>query len=916
MTDKEILSNSKRIIDIKKDVDTGDAAIPDIKDQVLEKFLDDCVNRARFVDSSLIISAVSKEFRNVFGVDAPNFEIKNDCRLLIDENENGELEDSEAIEIKEDPMRPESQKESATFIDSYAVLNAARFDYPLPLKNFKDDTADIPANKQKFFIDSRKAEESSGFHSPICPPGFDKWAGAKVYDKICKNYDFNEVALYKIFSNIPANTIPETFTMNFDGDDKFECNINEDGEITKNNFTYYLKADDKGNTGDSEQQLRKACSEGINVIPKGICVPKDEAPIKWYSLPIKVNSSRQGNKYYYSYSFKGTPFEKTETPIVKFVLKDSDGKEFSNGFLIMCPDPAQDMPSFGDSYKVIYNYKFCFNILYRNPKGGSLNVGENYDVHHKIWFIEWDTRTRRRYTATFTPLNSVPDECKKSIAIFIQNMLKDCLNYESLISQRMINNNIPDYTTSMQLMNNLNNEITRFIHPRRSARGSWDLVMDALEKRVIYDLTGKTTITADEKEKLLKSVTETKTTLEYEGEKDFIVEWVATTIIKWPKFLLRWFKSISNPRYEKFKKIHVVSKSIVKNFNNNYVRESSLGTDSYLGPKDGDLTRKIIFSSSQGNDMITLSKLVNEIMSDGDRECLVKEGKLKYKTSMLFKYPRVYTKIKVDKLGWLTINDTKKYEIVYDTKLEERPTYDKIQRATDLNWFMKNNTDLFAAAFQTLSSRIDKRTGTLRKTCNLLDSANINIQMLAQKKAELKSLYKYLNAFEITGGFGTKEALIQLTAWEGEDIGSIYSSLERMGTVYLLSDNTTLKTYKVPSISTNSIVSSMTNNLQIQKFEKNYIKTTITELIEQVSDTQYEYNLTGDNNAKTDKEYYVIDNVSGEYRLANEEEIIDENLYMLYERGSASSGPVFKVKLQHDIPKSFEGHNPRLVKAY
>ena len=188
MTDNEILLNSKRIIDIKKDIESGDTASPDIEDQVREKFLDDCINRARFVDSSLIIAAVAKEFRNVFGVDAPNYEITSECRLPLDKNENGRFEEDECIEIKDDPMRDPNIKTSKTFIDSWAVIDAARFDCPFPVQNFEHDESLLPVEKQKFFVDKKRDEESSSFHFPICPPGFDKWAGAKVYDKICKNF--------------------------------------------------------------------------------------------------------------------------------------------------------------------------------------------------------------------------------------------------------------------------------------------------------------------------------------------------------------------------------------------------------------------------------------------------------------------------------------------------------------------------------------------------------------------------------------------------------------------------------------------------------------------------------------------------------------------------------------------------------
>ena len=317
-----------------------------------------------------------------------------------------------------------------------------------------------------------------------------------------------------------------------------------------------------------------------------------------------------------------------------------------------------------------------------------------------------------------------------------------------------------------------------------------------------------------------------------------------------------------------------------------------------------------------------MKQLVNDIMSDDDRAYLREKGLVKYNTIKSFFTRKVvgykYNQILIDDV-WYPIDDTK-YDVINDKSEEERPTYDRIQRATDLNWYILNHPELFSEAYQTLVSRIDKRTGTLRKTMNILDSANINKQMIEQKKQELKGLFSYMNSFEISGGFGTKEATIQLTAWEGEALSFVYANLERMGTVYLLADNTTLASVDERL----DKLAEKTNNTQlaskIKRFDKNYIKTTITELIEQISDVQYEYNLTEDTEVVNGKKYYIIDSITGEYREPTEDEMIEiqknDNVDILYERGSATAGPIFKVALQDSIPRNFEGKNPRMVKVY
>ena len=84
MTDKEILEYSKQIIDAKTEIENSEATEPDIEDQIRNKFSEDSVNRARFIDSTVIIGGATKEFRNVFGVDAPHYELNKDCYFAID----------------------------------------------------------------------------------------------------------------------------------------------------------------------------------------------------------------------------------------------------------------------------------------------------------------------------------------------------------------------------------------------------------------------------------------------------------------------------------------------------------------------------------------------------------------------------------------------------------------------------------------------------------------------------------------------------------------------------------------------------------------------------------------------------------------------------------------------------------------
>ena len=249
MNSREILEYSRQLVAAKTEIETAQKAEPDLEDQVKTKFREDTVNRARFVDATLVIGAATKEFRNVFGVDAPHYELSDKCYLAVDRNGDGRyitsfdknnypiFDEGDGPIYVEDPMGQEET--TRYYLDCWELANAARFDSTLMCSNyFGDNGNELFVNKQKFFVDNKKDSESSAAHNPICPPGYDKWAGNKIYNYICKCFDLDELNLFRLLGNKNIQTIPYTFEIKANGDDKFECNINEDGIITKNIFNY------------------------------------------------------------------------------------------------------------------------------------------------------------------------------------------------------------------------------------------------------------------------------------------------------------------------------------------------------------------------------------------------------------------------------------------------------------------------------------------------------------------------------------------------------------------------------------------------------------------------------------------------------------------------------------------------------
>lgn len=954
MTSKEILENSKRIISIKKDIDSGDKTAPDLEDQVREMFYDDCANRAKFVDSSLIISASAREFRNVFGIDAPNFKITQDCKMMYDRNEDGKFDsNTEAIEIQ-DPMKDRTSDSSTEFIDSWDLINAARFDCPFPVSNFQDDPSKLPVDKQGFFVDSKKDEESSTFHSPLCPPGLNRWAGNKVYKNICNSFDLDEITVYKLFSDISNNTIPKGFTIECDSTtNPLECNINSNGEFVRNIFNYNLKKDSDGSTKDTETRLREFIKGGGCIVPRELLDTENpmltESPTKWYTTTIPVSSEHVNafyvKQYNYTYNFNGTPFQNTVTPIVSFRLKAD--REFNSGYAMLIPDASQlnELPTSGDKPISSIKLRYSFNVLYLEDEEEGIvfdntGAGGVYGLLVNLGFIKAE-----KYLAIFSPITSISEDAKKKIAGFILNLISSCLEYKSMIEERKINNIIPDYDNSIHTMEELYRTVNRFRNKGYHDDVDWDDVMNRLRDRVYYDIIGKVNPTLEEIANIRKHSEIYDIDMQYvEDKAQYIYDYYnIAMVIKDMQPEDATFTGMVLPIdeniYTSSNKIIINSTKLIKDFKYSTVKKNLIKSDYYLHPtNDGNIQFTSggyrgeygTFDEIIPDNSITLYKLVYEVLSNEEKLKLITTGRLKgrYYTTASAQGTVLsgekYTKIKIGDT-WFDIDSSEnapKFNVVYNYYEETRPSYNQIQRATDLNWFMKNNPELFVNAFNTITSRIDKRTGTLRKTLNLLDAANINIQMLEQRKKELKNLFRYMNAFEITGGFGTNELTIQLTAWEGEDLSSIYSVLERMGSVYVLTDNTRLKKYSgkdLPNvIKIDSAIRFAVNQIEIHFFDPNTcIKTAIKEIIEQASESEYEYNVSKDDAIKKEKTYYIINDL-GKYELAKKDELTNDNLIngILYERGTAISGPTFKVTLQTKVPESYAGKNARLVKVF
>lgn len=499
-------------------------------------------------------------------------------------------------------------------------------------------------------------------------------------------------------------------------------------------------------------------------------------------------------------------------------------------------------------------------------------------------------------------------------------MEKECLFYYDLADKRQIKIDIPDFQNSKEKIENILNTSEAYINAypkKRNLNNLWNNFMSALRDRVLYTIYGTVSSFSEEVNYKVgdpviynntayyciknthgswdtqnwakifdntRAITDHETTIQYNKSERIITRWDSKYIPGWPKWLRRLFKWWSEPHYENLDSITVSSNTVYRSISFTTKSNKAIDSKKYVFPKDKDVTKTF---GGNGNP-ITVRNFYNNVLTEVDKTYLRNKGII------------VGNKIRIgDKEK--DINSSELMEVFYQTSEEERPPYDNVKRAQELNIYLSTNPSLYRNAFITLSDRINKRTGTLRELCTLLESTGINYQMIDQRKRNIANLFSYINAYEITGGFGNNVATIKLAAWE--PYTSAYSNLERMGTVYLLADTTKIQFKDAEGNPTDSFI------------DGTYVKTTITEIVDMISDTSYNYEVTTDNYVVPNKIYYIYNEQLAEYQEAKEKDVTDDNINNLYER-TVSSGPVFNVTLQDEIPENFKGRNPRLVKMY
>lgn len=407
---KELITNSKNIIESKEEITSLENSKGGYIESIKEAFKKDNVNRIEFLKKNCIVAGLSLEFRNIYGIEPPYYDINRDKHLTIATSTGTGLNTSEKYkndstgEMEYAIKVPDiSGNMVTTFADCQELVNASLFE-----KDTKDNVDKMKfADKQRFFVDAKKNSESSSFFEPFCPPGLNKWSGTFLHELICKNFDTTELSLYNLLNgsatiNSKIETIySDTVTGSLSfikqaianikkffniktKNDYFSCNnpivSNTDGSgrITRHSFQY--------NVSDEQLEAYKESGAIAYGVDNG---GVDVSPSIYY---ITKSSIR-------------------ESCLVRYALVEKgESKKFCSGYAILTRHPDD-------------SNAFTFNIL---TQEGSLYKPST----SKSYFWGRLTVTNNHpYRAFFYPAASTDANVISAILKYYKSMLEEVIYY-------------------------------------------------------------------------------------------------------------------------------------------------------------------------------------------------------------------------------------------------------------------------------------------------------------------------------------------------------------------------------------------------------------------------------------------------------------------------------------------------------
>lgn len=921
MTKNNVIRDSAKILEWKEGINSVENSISDFVNQARAKFIEDSVFRERMVDSACLNAALSLEFRNIYGIEAPYFKISS-CAIGKDVDEKGNLTVNELIEWEE------GNKESIIFDDCQEVINAAAYDldknnFYVSTNNIPDDGSvdeklkaiirnndvsdkTLPSNVklkdlQNFFIDVRAGEDGSPFYAPFLAPGLNRWSGYKMYDRICKIFPNTEGNVYDCLSGNAATINENTFIKNTDGEN---LTFNQNRRVQ-------LVSD---SSGDSRIRYRYE-------IPDDILYDAKNDDMIFYDLGKVIKREQETgqvyiknsvNDHYYRLNSSSVDINPGETKYVRFFFSQEDMPS-----LIMrsLDDVRQYIAKLNTPFfDRLTSKSFCTGIgrvrrSYNDTVGGPVNVSLEIikkDKDSMMEYIPAETKTRSWSTGwLFWKKNH--SEQYTDYHDFYVAFSPITSEDQKFISNSMITN----------LENSYKEVIREYKKYIKINKGEYDssLEIDESIKNMQAVIDAKTL--EDKKEALFKRLEQIYGN--YDPDESIKTSVISNHDIscspKYHKFLFwSWYT------YTYHSNVYISADMFSQGFSER-TNLVSLGDNLDMTPEEfydklatlslGNEYVRTVFNILKKNNFRTVQ------VPDDDHS----SNEPSYIDKIIFIPSSGKTINYDDKADW-HFNKITMRRCIDPAHGFSNPT----NRAYKIDRYLKLHNNIYNEAFKAISCRINKRTGTLRQLCTIVTSMNVAISTLQEKRKAIGNFETELSTYAISDGFGTDEITIKAENWE--PASNVFDNMSRMSEVIITGDEGVgYQKNKIVDIDLISNSYELTKDTSAQEGKiyyvcvdgVNYIEAGLVNNDDLIYYYEYnseygEYEPTEDTEVVPGKIYYVKLDNGRKYLAINTISTKEEDFKYYYEVYNGG-GLIFQIKLLEPISTDIENLNPRIVRV-
>jgi len=427
LTDKEISAikeDSESITSLKTEITNQITILDDFDRNIISGLKTDDIDRKAFLNSVGIINGLATEYRNVYGVEVPLFELSYNNKIQLQDDDNGN----------------KVYTENRT--DCTEIINSARL---------KDSEGN--ALYTRFFIDDNATETSSNFYLPMCPPGFEKWAGDNIYNGVCREFDLTERELRNFLANGTVDgtsSYPISFdkwstdgtSTSFNSNNQFEVACDENGNLQYNKWTYDI--DD--NTLKSYSPIGGASYGADNY--------SDTSPFKYLGDSLYNKMTERNTVYKYK------------------IVSYSNGRTYGTGYLSIRKDGTK---TYANLIKKISGSlttkKFTRHKIVWNSSGHWWNPFR--------WFVRKTYTDYNNYHVDLYSVDKNSDEFRKAVLTYYKNILYKALDNYNRVSMSKFDKNT---VYSINSMRDLYNKIEDYLN----GESSFSSVLKKINTRYVW----------------------------------------------------------------------------------------------------------------------------------------------------------------------------------------------------------------------------------------------------------------------------------------------------------------------------------------------------------------------------------------------------------------------------------------------